>query len=165
MAGFDSLSHNQRHSTIRQCLSLYQPKLHARWQCLPLCYSQHHTRWQDLTLWVITNVIVQYDSVCLCINLSFTQDGSICLWVLLNFIEVGNRSPIQDLTKRVVSVLNYIRQTAVFASVCRIQQHTRRLCWRFLLSFKIVLPSDVIKPRLVPLGHKKVKIKYIFQHF
>ena len=82
------LSHNQRYSTVRQRLSLYQPQLHTGWQCFPLG--------------VILNI---------------TEDGNVCLCVIFNITQEG-----------FASFLNYIRQTAVFAPVCRIQHHARRLC-------------------------------------
>ena len=124
MAEFASLSHNQRHSTIRQCLSLYQPQLHTRWKCLPL--------------WVILNI---------------TED--LPLWVIFNITQEG-----------IAFFLSYIIQTAVFASVCPVQHHTRRLCWLFLFNFKIILSPIGI----VPLGYqkkkkKRVKIKHIFHFF
>ena len=87
-------------------------------------YQPHlHIRWQCLPLSVILNTI---------------RDGSVCL----------SESHWTSYKRGLSPFLNFIiAQTLASASACHIQHNTRRLCWPLFVSFSIILPLDVIKPR------------------
>ena len=127
----------------------------TRRQCLPLCfrfstshemaefasrsYNQRHTR-ESASVPTSTS-----HKMAVCASSSHTEHHRrwqcLPLSVIFNITEEG-----------LATFLNYRIQTAVFAPVCHIQHHTRRLYRLFLFSVKIILPSDVIKPKPV-LGY------------